>query len=253
MSKKKITFTNVACGVLLLLGTTAASASTAVTGGTFAIDFTAGSQGFFVDQTVSGGTNDGLTYAQLDNGTAMAGAISGNNGNVTLHTGTAVATINGSTVVNPGTRALVATDFSYDETATTLAAFSTGAAGNIGTLGAIYMPTNTVAGDVSLDATSLNGVTNTWVAVNQIDFFGFGAYDLVNLVLDSNDASGFTITGDVLAHTNLAAFMGVSAGDQIGTFTLNGVSAVPVPAAVWLFSSAIAGLGLSARRKQTAL
>jgi len=36
------------------------------------------------------------------------------------------------------------------------------------------------------------------------------------------------------------------------TFTVSAVSAVPVPAAVWLFGSAIAGLGFSSRRKLSA-
>lgn len=257
MSINKISLTNVTCGALLILGSASANATMqTVTGGTLQIHYdtsiagvAAGYGGFFSDQVVSGGDNDGLSYAELPNGTAIVGAARGTNGSVMLHTD-AIASINVGTVINPGTRALIATDFQYDDSLTNLTDFASSAMGKIGTTGASFMTSNTVSGDFFLDSTSLDGTAETWQTVNQIDFTGFAAFDLTDLVLASNSAGGFTITGKTTLNTNLAAFFGMNAGDYVGDFTLNAtVSAVPVPAAVWLFGSALGGLFVSSKKK----
>ncbi len=253
MNQNRINLKNATCGALLLLGSASANATMqTVTGGTFQIHYdtsiagvAAGYSGFFSDQVVSGGTYNGLSYSELPNGTAIVNAAN----NVTLYSD-AIASINNATVVNPGTRARIATDFQYDDTALTLTDFATTATGKIGTTGASILSTNTDTGDFFLDSASLDGTANTWQTVNQIDFLGFAAFDLTDLVLGSNSAGGFTITGKTKLNANLAPFFGMSAGDYVGDFTLNAtVSSVPVPAAVWLFGSALSGLLVSSRKK----
>lgn len=257
MSMKKINLTNITCSAVLLLGSASANATMqTVTGGTFQVHYdtsiagvAAGYGGFISDQIASGGDYDGLSYAELPNGTAITQVARGVNGSVMLHTD-AIASINGATVVNPGTRALIATDFQYDDSAATLTDFASTAMGKIGTTGASLMSTNTVTGDFLLNSASLDGAANTWLTENQIDFLGFAAFDLTDLVLVSNTAGGFTITGKTSLNANLAPFFGMATGAYLGEFTLDAtVSSVPVPAAVWLFGSALGGLFVSSRKK----
>lgn len=113
---------------------------------------------------------------------------------------------------------------------------------------------------------------------NQLDLFGFGsingAFDLftaVNLFevsldlpidLDTFQADAFTlvtVSFDVLFEAGVGAFdlsvnaLGDSLGGSIDDPTLIGaeVSVIPVPAAVWLFGSALLGLIGFGRRKRT--
>jgi len=74
--------------------------------------------------------------------------------------------------------------------------------------------------------------------------FSDGFYDLRDTPIPTIAALVKTWTTDAFYTGSASPFKVFVAGD------VTNVSAVPVPAAVWLFSSALAGLGFSKRRKQ---
>lgn len=75
-------------------------------------------------------------------------------------------------------------------------------------------------------------------------------YDLDNVITTLTDDS-LTLTGD-LALASGFNHMGGTQGAIVGDFTFQ-TTVVPVPAAVWLFASGLAGLFVSRHKKQTLL
>lgn len=76
--------------------------------------------------------------------------------------------------------------------------------------------------------------------------------DICDMVLTMEFAATLTNSGGTIALSGHESIVGQSWGLVTGRSIVSGsVSAVPVPAAVWLFGSALAGLGWL-RRKQTA-
>jgi hypothetical protein len=84
------------------------------------------------------------------------------------------------------------------------------------------------------------------------------AYDIANLSVSVIDANNWKLTGDLLMSAYTAGMLGGVTGTDVGNFCLGvgsetgcgaAVSAVPVPGAVWLFGSGLAGLIASCRRK----
>lgn len=136
--------------------------------------------------------------------------------------------------------------------------------------------------DILFDSNHLSFLSATFgdsVLGNQLDLFDFGLNDsgaslsssiadAVNIfevsldfAADLNDfqADSFTLatlTFDVLkADSSLLSYFVNDLGDADANFlsaslTMAIVTTVPVPATVWFFGSAIAGLGFSARRKK---
>lgn len=133
----------------------------------------------------------------------------------------------------------------------------------------------------SVNAANEIGPFGTWDGILNIDFLangntvsgvGFGLIEFDSLpefIRVYNEANALigTFNDQLLGKaTNAASFWGVvaNAGEKIGRIELDGnffaiqdiyfasnpVTAVPVPAAVWLFGSALAGLGAFGRRKQ---
>jgi hypothetical protein len=94
-----------------------------------------------------------------------------------------------------------------------------------------------------------------WFLENHVSF-PLPAFDLLN-VNANIIANTFTLTGDLrfTQEMSSAFFAEDDALKMLGNVSLQATttSPVPLPAAVWLFGSAIAGLGMVGRRKRMAL
>jgi len=118
-----------------------------------------------------------------------------------------------------------------------------------------YIPnfgSHVTAGDFSL-AYNPSETASGWYIQNNFAF-GLITYDLANLVLTVTDANDWKLSGDLLFASDYAGMIYGQTGANVGTFNLGvgsyAVSAVPVPAAVWLFGTGLTGLLASSRRKQ---
>lgn len=150
-------------------------------------------------------------------------------------------------------------DFAFDS-----ADFSgTGALGmtgvqKIGIGAGPFIGTRMVYGDYSLKYNSLQrGATlSGWYLENHIGFT-IDAYDLANLSVSAIDANNWKLNGELLMSADSASMLGGVTGTAMGSFCLGvgsqagcgAVSAIPVPGAVWLFGSGLAGLIVSSRHK----
>ncbi len=108
-------------------------------------------------------------------------------------------------------------------------------------------------GDYSLkyDAAQRNATQSGWFLENHVGMTA-DVYDLANLNVSAVDANHWQLTGELLMSSFNASMLMGTVGANMGNFSLvvgSGVSAVPVPGAVWLFGSGLAGLMMSARRK----
>lgn len=120
---------------------------------------------------------------------------------------------------------------------------------------------NQAARQAAWDENSLTGTASGWYVHNYISLSAV-AYDLANLSVEFTDANNWKMSGDLLMgpENALGLLLGTPLKD-VGNFCLGvgsfsgcsnpvATSAVPVPAAAWLFGSALTGLlGLSRRRK----
>jgi hypothetical protein len=121
-----------------------------------------------------------------------------------------------------------------------------------------------VAGDFSLaynptarqsdwSAAGEVGTASGWYIQNNLSF-ALITYDLANLNLIYADANNWKLSGDLLMASEYAGMLMGPTGTNVGTFNLGigsyAVSAVPVPAAAWLFGTGLTGLLASSRRKQ---
>ncbi len=85
----------------------------------------------------------------------------------------------------------------------------------------------------------LNGYSRTVTAVDQNSFFG--------IVDTSNNLGNIAYSREQSVYD----FAPESSGGLVDNITYGSVSAVPVPAAVWLFASGLIGIAGLARRKQS--
>ena len=109
---------------------------------------------------------------------------------------------------------------------------------------------------VAYDTNRQSGGQSGWYLANNI-YFTMAVYDFSNLTIAFTDANNWRLSGDLLmSPENGGMLQGVSLND-VGDFCLGAgsyagcgqVSAVPVPAAVWLFGSGLVGLASMAGRK----
>ena len=104
-------------------------------------------------------------------------------------------------------------------------------------------PTNINLGDYSVyfDASRLTATTSGWVFSNHLGVSsGSFAFDTFNTSITVTPNS-FTLTGDLLVGSDLTDFSGLTTGARVGTFSLNGITAVPEPSSIALLS--IVGVG----------
>lgn len=150
-------------------------------------------------------------------------------------------------------RAVQATtaDFSFNTTDNS----GTGALGMTG-VQKIYLPAygaagGMVYGDYSLKyaAAQRSATQSGWFLENHVGGITTNAYDLANLSVFAVDANNWQLTGDLLLGSFSANMLMGTKGAKMGSFSLAVGAPVPVPAAVWLFGSGLAGLMVSARRK----
>lgn len=110
-----------------------------------------------------------------------------------------------------------------------------------------------INGDFSLqfDTSRQTDGRSGWFLANNISFT-MAVYDLanLNLIYSPGDSADWQLTGDLwMSPENANMLLGDSYTD-VGNFSLGmGSYAVPVPAAVWLFGSGIAGLFGAFRRR----
>ncbi|WP_445372164.1 PEP-CTERM sorting domain-containing protein [Methylomonas sp. HW2-6] len=102
-----------------------------------------------------------------------------------------------------------------------------------------------------------NGVNSGWALTNNVSFSST-TYDTRNISV-TTDGDKLLFTGELWYSASTSAFLfggdGVSQAGRAGTFSLisPAPSAVPVPAAVWLFGSGLFGVMASTRRKRKAI
>lgn len=103
----------------------------------------------------------------------------------------------------------------------------------------------------------ISGSTPTgWYIQNNISFAAV-AYDLANLQLEFTDANNWKLSGDLLNSPENSGFVKSANLADFGDFCLGvgsyagcgQISSVPLPGALWLFASGIAGIMIGARRK----
>lgn len=118
-----------------------------------------------------------------------------------------------------------------------------------------------VNGDFSVEydtARQTDGRTG-WYLANNI-YFNMAVYDLSHLALEFTDANNWQFSGDLLMSPENGSMLKGAALTDVGNFCL-GVGSyagcspapVPVPAAVWLFASALLGFTGLARRESSRL
>lgn len=102
------------------------------------------------------------------------------------------------------------------------------------------------------------GTPSGWYLQNNVSFPAV-VYELYNIAIISSDANNWQLSGDLLLSPENAGLLHGAALTDVGDFCLGvgsyagcgQVSAVPIPAAAWLFASAFGGLaGLSIRRQR---
>jgi len=102
------------------------------------------------------------------------------------------------------------------------------------------------------DNGSASSIFSYDAATNQVTYSGFYEDAAFNWISFSYTGSNFTIDLTEIAPNGLAGFVGTTSLNTaytVDTLQIN-VSAVPVPAAVWLFGSGIIGLlGIARRRR----
>lgn len=112
-------------------------------------------------------------------------------------------------------------------------------------------PTNINLGDYSVyfDASRVTATTSGWVFSNHLGVSsGSFAFDTFNTTV-SVTANSFTLTGDLLVGSDLTDFSGLTTGARVGTFSLNGITAVPEPTSIALLSTVGIGAVFLRRRK----
>lgn len=165
-----------------------------------------------------------------------------------VHDLTSTTPITATQAAGRGVQATTA-DFGFNTTDNS----GTGALGMTG-VQKIYAPSmgGMVYGDYSLkyNAAQRSATQSGWFLENHIGGT-VDAYDLANLVVSAVDANNWQLTGDLLLGSFSASMLMGTTGAKMGTFSLavGSPAAVPVPGAVWLFGSGLAGLMVSGRRK----
>ncbi len=142
-------------------------------------------------------------------------------------------------------------DFSIDSTSLTgVAGAQLGLTGIQGYYAANFQ-THVTAGDFSIAYDAARSGSG-WYLTNHFSF-DLDLYDLANLSVTVTDADNWQLSGDMLLAAGYAGMIYGQTGANVGTFNLGvgsyAVSSVPVPGAVWLFGSALAGLIGFGRRK----
>jgi len=107
------------------------------------------------------------------------------------------------------------------------------------------------------DFLELPGAPSGWYLQNNVSFSAV-VYELDNLSVVVTDNNNWKLSGDLLLSPANAGLIKntvmADAGDFcLGTGSYSGcgqVSAVPIPAAAWLFGSSMAGLGLAGTRRR---
>lgn len=151
-------------------------------------------------------------------------------------------------------RGPVNTTFDYNGTDATTSIGTIGLAGAWKTNSTVFTG-QLIFGDFSLhyDAARVGvnagGTSSGWTLTNHVSFAASTA-DLANVTL-VNGTDGFTLSGDIALNAGSAGFLGGTAGQDVGDFSVT-VSSVPVPAAVWLFGSGLVGLVGFGRKKKAA-
>lgn len=110
----------------------------------------------------------------------------------------------------------------------------------------VYNPANRQA---AWDDLEQSGTPGGWYLQNNVSF-SMVVYDLANLAVIYTDADNWQMSGDLLMSPENADFLHGARLADMGDFCLGvgshggcgQVSAVPVPAAVWLFVTGLAGL-----------
>lgn len=116
-------------------------------------------------------------------------------------------------------------------------------AGSMNTINSAYVDGLTDANSHWTYGNNLNGTTG-----NTVTTIGGTLYDYL-LSLDNSDPTSPSYGVDPTVNQMAGTFSFASDGNL--TYTATAVSAVPVPAAVWLFGSALLGLAGIARRRET--
>ena len=173
----------------------------------------------------------------------------------------------GSDPINqPGQRFVKATSADFSIDSDTLVGIADKQIGMTGVQG-FYAPGwppnggGVVNGDFSItyDANRQSTGQTGWYLANNI-YFNMAVYDFSNLSISFTDANNWQLSGDLLMSPENGGMLQGATLNDVGDFCLGvgshagcgQVSAVPVPAAIWLFGSGIAGLIGVTGRKQSA-
>ncbi len=164
----------------------------------------------------------------------------------------------------PGQRFVKATSAGFTIDSDTLAGVAGTQIGMTGVQG-FYAPLwppsggGVLNGDFSVayDANRQSSGQTGWYLANNI-YFTMAVYDFSNLSIAFTDANNWQLSGDLLmSPENGGMLQGASLNDVgdfcLGTGSYSGcgqVSAVPVPAAAWLFGSVLLGFAGIANRKR---
>jgi hypothetical protein len=258
----KILFATLAAAVALLPANASAAVLSASTGGTFTFNYDSATLGKAAYGNVL--SNNGYYLSNFWNTTASDPSNPVNTASYFTHNGgtTQISEINlvqdiSPTGPNPDNQP---TGRNVQGTSPTFAIDSTNLAGVSGTkLGitgiqnfyAANFSSHVTAGDFSL-AYDPSETASGWYIQNNFSF-PLIVYDLSNLALTVTDANNWNLSGDLLLASGYADMIYGQAGADVGTFNLGvgsyAVSAVPVPAAIWLFGSIFAGFIGFTRRK----
>ncbi len=116
-----------------------------------------------------------------------------------------------------------------------------------------------VNGDFSIayDESRQNDGRTGWYLANNI-YFTLAVYDFSNLILTVTDADNWQLSGSLLMSPENGRMLQGELLKNVGEFCLGAgaftgcgqVSSVPIPAALWLFSSSLLGYAALTRRKQ---
>jgi hypothetical protein len=258
-------FATLAVAVALIPTNVSASATalSASTGGTFTFNYNSAALGLAAGGTVN---NNGYYLTNFYNTAASDPSNPANTASYfTSNAGTTpISEINlvqdiSPTGANPSNQP---TGRHVQGTSPTFAIDSTNLAGVSGTelgltgIQSFYAPAfgtrgHVTAGDFSL-AYNPSETASGWYIQNNFSF-PLIVYDLSNLALIVTDANNWKLSGDLLLASGYAGMIYGQTGADVGTFNLSvgsyAVSAVPVPGAVWLFGSALAGVIGFNRRK----